>query len=412
MRTYVSFDDARRFVLEDLPRQPAECVGLSDAQDRVLVQDVRSPEEVPAFDNSAMDGFAARAEDLGTPPTHLRIVEEVPAGQAPETEIVSGTCAEIMTGAPLPDGANTVVPVEEAERIDDDHVRLQEAPAKGTHVRQAAMDIEEDQLLFEAGTRITPPVVGLLAMLGIDEVRVSSRPQVAVVATGDELVDFTETPGPGKIRDVNTPTLTAQIRAAGATPGPLLHVEDDEAALREAVGAALDADLVLMAGGMSAGQYDHVRPVLRAMDMTWSFWRVRQRPGRPFGFGTLRDTPVVGLPGNPTTASVCFEIHVRPALATMVGLEPATPPRLPASLQAPVQKPAGLHHFARGVATTDDGGQLQARVQGPQSSGFFAPMARANCLIHLPESMEDPSSGTPVDIEWLSWARPSARSLS
>ena len=412
MKTRVSFDDARRLVLKGVPQQPTEHIRLQDAQGRVLAQTVHSPENVPAFDNSARDGFAVRADALDAPPTRLRVVEEVPAGQAPEAPVASGTCAEIMTGAPLPEGATAVVPVEAAERVDERHVRLHQAPSEGTHVRRAAMDIEEGQRLFEAGTRITPPILGLLAMLGIDQVPVSVRPRVAVVATGDELVDFTDAPGPGEIRDVNSPTLAAQVRSAGARPGPFLRVEDTEAVLSEAVDAALDADLILMAGGMSAGQYDHVRPVLRAMGMEWSFWRVRQRPGRPFGFGTLRGTPVLGLPGNPTTASVCFEIHARPALATMAGLEPAVPPRPPATLQAEVQKAAGLHHFARGVATIGDDGRLQARVQGPQSSGFYAPMTRANCLVDLPEPMEDPPAGTSVEIEWLPWASPAARSLS
>jgi molybdopterin molybdotransferase len=408
MQKHVSFKDARRLVLRALPEQPAEHVELSCAQDRVLARDVHSPEDIPAFDNSKMDGFAVRANDTGAPPTRLRVVEELPAGRAPETVLEPGTCAEIMTGAPLPGGADAVVPVEKSKRIGDGHVELQEAASEGMNVRRAAMDIEEGEHLFEAGACVTPPMLGLLAMLGIEQVPVSTKPQAAIVATGDELVGFEEAPGPGEIRDANSPTLAAQARSAGAVPEPCLRISDDEASLRDAVRAALEADLILMAGGMSAGRYDYVRPVLREMGMEWSFWRVRQRPGRPFGFGFLQETPVLGLPGNPTTASVCFEIHARPALRQMAGLDPAAATRLPATLQAPVQKPAGLHHFARGVTTFDEEGRLKARVQGPQSSGFYAPMAQANSLIHLPEEMEDPPAGTSVEVEWLSWARPNA----
>lgn len=408
MQKHISFEDARRLVVRALPQQPGERVELTSAQGRVLADDVRSPEDLPAFDNSKMDGFAVRAKDVGAPPTQLRVAEELPAGRPSETALTPGTCAEIMTGAPLPDGATAVVPVEKAERMGDGHVRIQEAASEGMNVRRAAMDIEEGEQLFEAGTYITPPMLGVFAMLGISQVAVSKKPRVAIVATGDELVGPQETPGPGEIRDANSPTLAAQTRSAGAVADSLFRVPDDESALHDAVEAALRADLVLMAGGMSAGRYDYVRPVLHEMGMEWSFWRVRQRPGRPFGFGRLQGTPVMGLPGNPTTASVCFEVHARPAIRQMAGLDPSTTPRRPATLQASVQKPAGLHHFARGVTTFDEQGRLKAHVQGPQSSGFYAPMAQANSLIHLPETMEDPPAGTSVEVEWLPWARPDA----
>lgn len=403
MRTFISYEEALRVVLEAVPRQPEARVGLSDALGGVLARDVHSPENVPAFDNAAMDGFAVRAADLEAPPVRLRVVDDVPAGRAPDTALAPGTCAAITTGAPVPEGADAVVRVEKTERVGDDCVQIQESVTAGSNIRRAAEDIAEGERLFTAGERITPPVLGLLAMLGIDAVAVTQVPRVAIITTGDELVDASATPQPGQIRDANRPILAAQTRMAGGRPGPLLRAGDDETALRAIIEQALEADVLLVAGGMSVGRHDYVRPVLEAVGMEWRFWKVRQRPGKPFGFGLLEGKPVFGLPGNPTTASLCFEMYVRPALARMRGREDAVPPRFSAVLGAPMRKRKDWHYFSRGFATPGEDGDLHVRAAGPQATGFYTPMAWANCIIHLPEGMEDPPVGTRVDIEWLAW---------
>lgn len=405
MQKFVAYEEARRIVLEGVPQQPEQEVPLSDALGLVLARDVRSPEGVPAFDNSAMDGFAVRAADLDSPPARLEILEEVPAGHAPQKEVSAGGCAEIMTGAPVPGGADAVVRVEKTERVEEGYVQINERVEAGNNIRRAAEDIQEGQLLFEAGQHVTPPVVGVLAMLGMSEVTVTKPPRVAVIATGDELVDVEATLQPGQIRDSNSPLLASQVRAAGGRPQEPLRAGDDEPAIRQAVEQALEADVLLVAGGMSVGEHDYVRPVLQDMGLDLHFWKVRQRPGKPFGFGLLRGKPVFGLPGNPTTASVCFEMYVRPALGRMIGQEQPLAPRYPAILDAPVRKRKNLHYFSRGMAAPGEDGRLHVRAQGPQQSGFFVPMAQANCIIHLPEGMENPTAGTPVDIEWLAWGR-------
>ena len=405
MRKFISYEEAIRTVLDAVPRQPEVRVGLPEALGGVLAQGVHSPENVPAFDNSAMDGFAVRAADLDSPPVRLQVIEEVPAGHAPGAALAAGTCTEIMTGAPVPEGADTVVRVEKTERLGEDLVQVNEAVETGSNIRRAAEDIQEEELIFEAGTPITPPILGVLAMLGIDEVTVSKTPRVAVIATGDELVDVGVTLQPGQIRDANSPLLAAQTRAAGGHPQRPLRAGDDEAAIRKAVEQALEADVILVAGGMSVGRHDYVRPVLEAMGMDMLFWKVRQRPGKPFGLGLLQGKPVFGLPGNPTTASVCFEMYARPALARMLGRKETMAPRYPAILEAPVRKRKNLHYFSRGRATPGADGRLHVKAHGPQASGFYVPMAEANCIIHLPEGIEDPPAGARVEIEWLAWTR-------
>ena len=250
------------------------------------------------------------------------------------------------------------------------------APETGAYVRCAGDDVEEGQELAATGTVVTPPVVGMMARLDYDEVAVAVAPHVAVVATGDELVPAGQAPGPGQIRDANGPALVAQARAA---------------------------DVLLISGGMSMGTYDFVRGVLEEMGMAWRFWKVRQRPGKPLGFGVLEGAPVFGLPGNPVSSSVCFEQYVRPALAKMLGRAAIDLPLHTAVLAEPIRIAAGLHYFARGVAEADAGGRLVVRPAGAQGSHVFSSMVRANCFIHIPEDVEDPPAGTRVQIEWLPW---------
>ena len=404
MQTYISYEEAIRIVLEAVPEQPAVCVAPTEALGRVCARDIRSPEQMPAFDNSAMDGFAVRAEDLGSLPAHLEMVEEVPAGHDPSRTVEPGTCAQITTGAPVPAGADTVVPVEKTEQSGDGPVRIMEKVARGSNVRRAGEDVQEGHALVSAGQTVTPPVIGLLSMLGIAETEVTRVPKVAVVTTGDELIDVSEAPGPGQIRDVNGPALKSQIRAAGGDPHPVLRAGDEEENIRAVLEKCLEADVILVAGGMSVGPHDYVRPVLKSMGMELLFWKVRQRPGKPFGFGVLDGIPVFGLPGNPTTAAICFEMYVRPALAQMLGRKEALAPRFPAVLDCEVRKRRELHYFSRGRARAHRDRRLHVDLAGPQSSGFFAPMSSANCIIHLPEGMEAPSAGEEVDIEWLSWS--------
>lgn len=382
MRMAIGVEEARRLVLDAARLQPSESAPLADALGRTLAEAVVSRDTIPPFDNAAMDGFAVRTEDFAGGGAVLEILGEAAAGRMPGVALRPGGCVRIMTGAPIPDGADAVAPVEWTEA--------------------AGEDVRPGETLVAAGTVVTPAVVGMAATLGYGRLAVRVPPVVFVLATGDELVDAGEDLGPGQVRDANGPALAAQVvRAGGRVLGPF-HVGDDVPGLRAALDRALAADVLVVSGGVSMGTYDLVRDVLDALGADWRFWKVRQRPGKPLAFGTLGDKPVFGLPGNPVSSAVCFEQYVRPALGVMLGHE-ATRHPVPAVLAEPVRKAAGLHHFVRGVFEHDPEGRLLARPTGAQGSNLYSSMLRADGFIHLPEDVEDPAAGTPVEVEWLRW---------
>ncbi len=404
MREFIAVEDARSIIMDAMQEQPVTTRPLDDAQGYTLAESVHSPEDIPRFDNSAMDGYAVRTADLGDLPVTLHLAGEIPAGTLPEDVVEPGTCAQIMTGAPVPEDADAIVPVEWTERAGDETVRINRAPEPGQYVRPAGKDVSEGERVAEAGRIITPPVIGMLAKVGMAEVPVRVPPTVAVVATGDELVDIDTMPGPGQIRNSNAPALAAQVRSAGGVCFAQLRARDNKEDIRRIVEQALAADVLVFSGGVSVGEYDLVKEVLDAMGMTLKFWKVRQRPGKPLTFGLLQGTPVFGLPGNPVSSAMCFEQHVRPALAKMLGRREWRRPRHPAVLEAPTAKVEGLHFFARGVATFGEDGRLRVRDTGPQASNLYSSVARANCIIHLPETLAEAGAGLAVEIEWLPWA--------
>ena len=349
-----------------------------------------------------MDGFAVRAADFATPDVCLRITQDVPAGALPTADVRPGTCARIMTGAPLPPGANAVVPVEWTD-VDGTDVRFSRPATPGLYVRRAGEDVRPGERVFESGHVITPPAIGMLAALGYADVRVRVPPRVAVIATGDELVGAAETPGPGQIRDANGPALAAQVRSAGGTPPPPDVARDTETDTRRALERALAADVVVLSGGISMGERDVVKKVLLDMGAELLFWKVRQRPGKPLAFALLDGRPTFALPGNPVSSAVGFEQYVRPLLAKRLGRTSVTRPLHPARLAEPVAKKAGLHHFVRGQTAVDEAGTLHVRPTGPQGSHLYSSVTRADGLIHLPEALENPPAGALVQVEWLRW---------
>ena len=404
MKKFISVAEARSIILGEIAPLPAERVAWTEALGRTLAESIRSRDNIPPFDNSAMDGYAVRTDDLRTLPAMLPVIEDIPAGVFPEKTVVPGTCARIMTGAPFPDGADAVAPVEWTEAAEDHAVRFNQAPTPGQHVRAAGQDVQDGELVFEPGQVVTPPTIGMLMTLGYPEVVVAQQPRVAVISTGDELVDASEALRPGKIRDSNGPALMAQVISAGGAPLPPLRADDSEQSIRAVVEQALEADVLLFSGGVSVGDYDFVKQVLDEVGMELLFWKVRQRPGKPLAFGLLRDRYVFGLPGNPVSSAICFEQYVRPALAKMQGRRELLRPRHAARLAAPTPKKARLHYFARGLAFFDEAdGRLLVRDTGPQASNLYSSMVKANCLFHMPEDMVDPPVGAPVEVEWLDW---------
>lgn len=389
MGALISLDDARAWVLERVRGPlPAEQAPTIEAAGRVAAVDVVATEPVPPFANSAMDGYAVVAADTAAAPVTLLDVETVLAGAAATARVEPGTAIRIMTGAPLPPGADAVVPVEQTERLDDRRVRIDAAVAVGQHTRSAGEDVQPGDVVLSAGTLVSAGHVGVLRTIGVEKVEVHRRPRVGVLSTGDELVDG---PGPlreGQIRDSNRHTLLALVAAAGAEPVDLGLAPDDADRIAAGIRQGTDScDAVLTSGGVSMGDVDLVKQVLDVIgDMRWM--QIAIKPAKPFAFGLVDDVPVFGLPGNPVSSMVSFELLARPALRRLAGhpderlLRPAVAAVAPDGLR---RAPDGKTHFARVAVTVGADGRLEARSAGGQGSHQLTGMAGANALAVLPD---------------------------
>ena len=376
----LTLDEAQRRLLERAKPSDGETIGLADAVGRVLVEPrVVARVDVPPFANSAMDGFAIRAADAPGP---LRLVGEVAAGAAALPDVTAGTTVRIMTGAPMPPGADSVVPLEEAAE-GAGGVTLPRSVRSGAHVRDMAHDTRAGDEICLPGA-LTPAGIAVLASIGIGSVEVRRRPVVAVLSTGDELTGPGEELRPGQIHDANTPALVAAVVEAGGQALALPRAGDDRAAIERALAdAAGRADLVVTSGGVSVGRHDHVREVLEERGEL-GFWRVAVQPGKPLAVGELDGTTVIGLPGNPVSALVTFELFVRPFIRAALGLRGDGRLRLRARPDARIEKDAARRAFLR-VVVSEDGAQLRARAAGGQASSQLRPMADANALLVVPE---------------------------
>jgi molybdopterin molybdotransferase len=365
-----------------MPRRQA--VGL------VLAEDVVASEVVPPFDNTAVDGYAVRASDVasaGDQPVELAVIGEIAAGAGPgERALATGEAIRIMTGAPIPPGADAVVMVEDTERLGDDRVRVSASVEVGASVRPAGDDVRPGDVLFTAGTVITPAVVGVLATINAHSVSVYPRPRVAVLSTGDELVDDGRALAPGEIRESNRQMLAAALEAAGCAVTDLGIVRDDEAVLEATLrAAAADHDAVVTSGGVSMGDYDVVKAVLaRIADMRWM--QVAIKPAKPFAFGLLDGTPIFGLPGNPVSSLVSFEMFARPALRRMMGHGRLSRPSVVAVADdGLVRRPDGKTHLMRVTASFADDGRCHVRPVRAQGSHQLAATATADAIAVVPD---------------------------
>lgn len=380
----LTLDEARDRLLGRLSPLDGTRVGLGDAAGRVLVDpQVVAEVNVPAFANSAMDGYAVRAAET---PGRLRLVGEVTAGMASLPSVEPGTTVRIMTGAPLPPGADAVVPVEVATEADD---AVQVAGARsGDHVRAAAHDTRAGDAVCLEGT-LTPARLAVLATLGVGSVEVRRRPVVAILSTGDELVEPGTALGPHQVHDANGIALAAAVQEAGGEPQLLPRVGDDAAAIeRVLLEAAARADLLVTSAGVSVGRHDHVRGVLEARG-SLDFWRIAIQPGKPLAVGELGGTILIGLPGNPVSALVVFELMVRPAIRALLGLSGDGRIHVRAVADERIAKDVPRRAFLR-VRLTDD---LRARAAGGQGSSQLRPMAAANALLVVPEGRDAAEPG-------------------
>lgn len=386
----ISLEEARRHVLGSCAPLPASRVARSRSLGHVLAETIRSREPVPPFDNTAMDGFAVRAGDTGGAPVSLRVVGTLAAGGRCEVTVAAGQALRIMTGAPVPPGADAIVMVERthADPEDAERVVVEVEARPGDHVRVAGSDLEAGADVFEPGTVLGPGHVGVLASLGIEEVVVVRRPSVGVLSTGDELADGAQALLAGQIRDSNRPALLATLAAAGFEAVDLGRVPDDEQAITRAVAGGVErCDAVLTSGGVSVGDYDLTRQVLDRMSRGSMRWmQVAIRPAKPFAFGTVGGVPVFGLPGNPVSSLVSFECFARPALRLMAGLSEAVPAPLHALAEEPVRRrPDGRLHLVRAQTSLGADGRVRARSAGAQGSHQLLTMALADALMLVPD---------------------------
>lgn len=375
----LALEEATRRLLATARPTDAETVSLADAVGRVLVDPrVVAAVDVPAFDNSAMDGYAVRAADT---PGSLRLLGEVSAGTPELPTVGAGTAVRIMTGAPMPPGADTVVPIEVATEADGEVEVV--AAERGAHVRTAAHDTRAGEEICLPGA-LTPPKIAVLASIGQGAIVVRRRPVVAILSTGDELVGIGEPLGPHQIHDSNGVALAAAVREAGGTPIILPRARDDMAEIeRVLIEASATADLLVTSAGVSVGRHDHVRAVLEARGRL-DFWRIAIQPGKPLAVGEIGGTTVVGLPGNPVSALVVFELFVRPLIRAMLGLDGDGRLRVRAVCDERIGKDPRRRAFLR-VVVRHEGGDIHARPAGGQQSSQLRPMADANALLIVPE---------------------------
>ena len=403
----INVSQARGIILENIrPLKETEVVDIGSCLGRVLSFELKAKENIPPFDNSAMDGFALRTRDLigasRKNPKVLEVVESLPAGYPAKRSVGSMQAIRIMTGAPLPKGADSVVMVEDTARDErrNEFVKIYKAVKKGENVRYAGEDVQKGEVVIKKGTVLKSGHIGLLASLGIAKIKVFREPRVAILATGDELVEIGQKLSPGKIRNSNAYSLYAQVLKVSAIPVLLGIARDNKKDLEQKIRKGLSADMLLVSGGVSVGDYDFVKDVLKDLGTKMKFWRVAMKPGKPLAFGMIKDVPVFGLPGNPVSSMVSFEQFVRPALLKMAGAKDIFRFHLPALAKDDFEKKKGLRYFLRVILENKEG-QLYASLTGPQGSGILKSMALANGIMELPEDVETLRKGEWARVTYL-----------
>jgi molybdopterin molybdotransferase len=394
-----SYHDARKIILENVSALPAEEVPLDQAVGRVLAADVAMPWDLPSWDNSAMDGFAVRSADCAGP-ARLQVKGYIPAGGVPTGPVGPGEAARIMTGAPLPPGADAIAPIEDVD-VAGDAVLVRAAVKPGAHVRRRGEDLRAGEVALGAGTVVGPGEVSVLASAGRRSVPVIRRARVAILSTGDELVPPGQPLGPGQICDSNGVALAAAVRLAGAEPILLGIAPDERPALRALLERGLEADVLVTSAGVSAGDRDLVRAILDELSVRQVFWKVDIKPGRPTAFGLRGRTPVFSLPGNPVSSLLTFEQFVRPAILKLMGHRRPFRPLQRAVLEAPLGKTPGRVNLVRVRLSRRADGTLVASTAGNQETGILKTLLRADALAIIPAEQGPLVAGQAVAVQLL-----------
>jgi molybdopterin molybdotransferase len=406
MSNLVTAEKALEIILQSIKPVGKEAVPLGTSFRRVIADDLVAQEDIPPFDNSGMDGFAVRSADTLTAednaPVTFPIAGEIPAGQIYTQALQSQTALRIMTGAPIPDGADAVIE-QELVAVVDGNIVVRRAVEPRRNVRERGLDVRKGTIVFRKGTRLGPAHVGVLASLGIESIPVYASPTVALLVTGNELVDG-RTLRPGFIRNSNSVFLKALIQNSTCTVNDLGVAGDNVAEIHERMAQGLESNAVVTTGGVSVGKYDLVLEVWKKLGIQMLFWKVNIKPGMPLAFGVFRKgektTAVFALPGNPVSCYVTFLQFVLPALRAMQGEEHASALRLPAILEQDIPKSDSKRHWVRGIVRREKG-TLYARATGVQSSAMLTSLAAANCLIIIPEEKRNPKAGETLEVELL-----------
>jgi molybdopterin molybdotransferase len=399
----ISVEEALKTILENVRPLDCENIPITSALGCAIGESIVSGRTIPPLANSAMDGYAVVAGDTAfaskTKPAVLDVLEDVPAGKVATQPIRNGQAIRIMTGAPLPDGANAVVRVEDTE-AQGGRVKIFVAAAPGLDIREAGEDVKTGELVISKGSILRAAEIGMLAALGRSYVSVHQRPVVAIVSTGDELVEVDETPGPGKIVNSNGYSLAALVLEAGGIPLQVGIARDNREDLLAKFRAASRADIVISSGGVSVGDYDLVKDIMAEIGSRIQFWRVAMRPGRPLAFGLLEGKPLFGLPGNPVSSMVSFEQFIRPSILKMRGYSNIYRRVVLAEITEGYKKKQGLKYFLRARVEFRDGRYI-ASLTGEQGSGILKSMVLANGLVVLPDDINSVNPGDEVAVQLL-----------
>lgn len=413
MNEYLTVAEALEAVLAGITVLPAETVPLLDALGRVLAEPVTAHDSLPPFANSSMDGYTLQASDSQSAtndrPVELRVIGDIAAGAVADITIIPGTTARIMTGAPLPPGADAVIPVEDTNEAWRDKARpqlnsvqIRRAVQTGDYVRWPGEDVQAGQVVLATGQLLRPQEIGVLASLGVSQVKVIMRPRVGILATGDELIAVDEALQPGKIRNSNGYAQQAQVMTLGAIPVSLGVARDTKADVRAKLQAGLDAgvDLFISSAGVSVGAYDVVKAVLEEEGAV-GFWRVRMRPGKPLAYGRYKGVPYLGLPGNPVSAMVSFERFARPAILKMGGKQKLARPQVTVTMQEELHSDGRESYLRAIVQRTGD--VYTARTTGQQGSHMMTSLVHANALVIVPEGVQHVAQGEQLVALMLDW---------